>query len=156
MLLGAAETGGAGVADAGRRAVLVDGIDPRERAAAVGHDGEAAAAQGRPGKPPPATRGQRCYSPSATAAGRAFFRGLDIRTMPPLLGYNKTRRRPGGQVLLEVAETGDPLLAARRLGKGRVLAYTSDPAPHAGLNFVYWEGYGAFWRRCLDWVLGLS
>jgi uncharacterized membrane protein len=93
------------------------------------------------------------FSPRATAAGRAFFRGLDVGTMPPLLGYNKTRRRPGGQVLLEVAETGDPLLAVGSLGKGRVHAYTTDPAPHWGCNFVYWDGYGAFWRRCLEAVL---
>jgi uncharacterized membrane protein len=93
------------------------------------------------------------FSPRATPAGRSFFRGLDLRTMPPLLGYNRTRRRAGGRVLLEVAETGDPLLAVRPFGKGRVLAFTSDPAPHWGCNFVHWEGYGAFWRRCLDEVL---
>jgi uncharacterized membrane protein len=92
------------------------------------------------------------FSPVVTPRGRAFFRGLDVRTMPPLLGYNRTRRRREGDVLLEVAETGDPLLAVRSFGKGRVLAYTSDPAPHWGLNFVYWEGYGEFWRRCLDYA----
>jgi uncharacterized membrane protein len=94
------------------------------------------------------------FSPEATAAGRRFFRGLDLVSMPPLLGYNKTRRRAGSSVLLEVAETGDPLLAVRPYGKGRVLAYTSDPAPHWGLNFVYWDGYGEFWRRCLAEVAG--
>lgn len=94
------------------------------------------------------------FSPRATAAGRAFLRGLDVTTMPPLLGYNKTRRRTGGQVLLEVAETGDPLLAVRAFGKGRVLAYTSDPAPHWGCNLVYWDGYGEFWRRCLEYAAG--
>jgi len=96
------------------------------------------------------------FSPVVTPRGRAFFRGLDVRTMPPLLGYNKTRRRREGEVLLEVAETGDPLLAVRSFGKGRVLAYTSDPAPHWGLNFVYWEGYGEFWKRCLDYARGGS
>ncbi|HSD27924.1 MAG TPA: glutamine amidotransferase [Vicinamibacteria bacterium] len=94
------------------------------------------------------------FSPAATREGRAFFGDLDVRTMPPLLGYNKTRRRPRATVLLEVAETGDPLLAVRAFGKGRVLAYTSDPAPHWGLNFVYWDGYAAFWRRCLDYARG--
>ena len=94
------------------------------------------------------------FSPRATAAGRAFLRGLDVGTMPPLLGYNKTRRRAGGQVLLEVAQTGDPLLAVRAFGRGRVLAFTSDPAPHWGCNFVYWDGYGEFWRRCLEYAAG--
>jgi uncharacterized membrane protein len=94
------------------------------------------------------------FSPAATRAGRAFLGDLDVRTMPPLLGYNKTRRRAGATVLLEVAETGDPLLAVRSFGEGRVLAFTSDPAPHWGLNFVYWDGYAAFWRRCLDYARG--
>jgi uncharacterized membrane protein len=94
------------------------------------------------------------FAPAATREGRAFFGDLDVRTMPPLLGYNRTRRRPGGTVLLEVAGTGDPLLAVRAFGRGRVLAYTSDPAPHWGLNFVHWEGYGAFWRRCLEYASG--
>jgi len=94
------------------------------------------------------------FSPATTREGRAFFADLDVRTMPPLLGYNRTRRRPGATVLLEVAETGDPLLAVRAYGRGRVLAYTSDPAPHWGLNFVCWDGYAAFWRRCLDYAAG--
>jgi uncharacterized membrane protein len=96
------------------------------------------------------------FSPAATPAGRAFFGSLDVKTMPPLLGYNKTRRRRDARVLLEVAETGDPLLAVRAFGRGRVLAYTSDPAPHWGLNLVYWDGYGEFWRRCLDYARGGS
>ena len=93
------------------------------------------------------------YSPAPTAAGRRFFKGLALDTMPPLLGYNKTRPIKDGTVLLNVRETGDPLLALRSIGKGRVLAYTSDPAPHWGLNFVYWDGYPEFWLRCLAAVL---
>jgi uncharacterized membrane protein len=93
------------------------------------------------------------FSPAPTRAGRAFFEGLDVTAMPPLLGYNKTRPRRDGTVLLEVAQMGDPLLAVRAFGKGCVLAFASDPAPHWGCNFVYWDGYGEFWRRCLDAVL---
>ncbi len=76
------------------------------------------------------------FSPLATPAGRAFFRGIDLASMPPLLGYNKTRPIKEGRVLLKVKETGDPLVAVREFGKGRVLAYTSDPAPHWGCNFI--------------------
>jgi len=96
------------------------------------------------------------YSPRLTAAGRAFFKGLDLSTMPPLLGYNKTRPVEDGRILLTVKETGDPLLAVRDFGKGRVLAYMSDPAPHWGCNFVYWNGYNGFWMRCLKAVLPAS
>ena len=41
----------------------------------------------------------------------------------------------------------------RRLGRGRVLAFMSDPAPHWGLNFVQWDGYADFWLRCVDAVV---
>lgn len=93
------------------------------------------------------------FSPLATPDGRKLFRGIDLGSMPPLLGYNKTRPIKDGRVLLKIKETGDPLLAVRDFGKGRVLAYMSDPAPHWGCNFVYWDGYPAFWLACLDHVL---
>jgi uncharacterized membrane protein len=85
--------------------------------------------------------------------GKKFFRGIDLGSMPPLLGYNKTRPIKDGRILLKVKETGDPLVAVREFGRGRVLAYTSDPAPHWGCNFVYWDGYPAFWLTCLDYVI---
>lgn len=94
------------------------------------------------------------YGPSLTESGKRFFKGLRVATMPPLLGYNKTLPRRDATMLLTVKETGDPLLAGREVGKGRVLAYMSDPAPHWGCNFVYWEHYNAFWLRCLEYVLG--
>ena len=53
----------------------------------------------------------------------------------------------------EVARDRRPAARVRAFGKGRVLAYTSDPAPHWGCNFVYADQYNAFWRRCLGDVL---
>jgi uncharacterized membrane protein len=53
-------------------------------------------------------------------------------------------------VLLELAQTGDPLLVTGRVGAGRVVCYTSDPAPHWGCNMVFWSAYAAFWLRCLE------
>jgi uncharacterized membrane protein len=94
------------------------------------------------------------FSAEATDPGKKFFGKIHFRTMPPILGYNKTLPKKEGRILLKVKETGDPLLAVRGYGKGRVLAYMSDPAPHWGCNFVYWEGYNRFWLRCLDHVLG--
>jgi len=93
------------------------------------------------------------FTARTTAAGKSFAGGLKLETMPPLLGYNKTKARKEGAVLLKVEETGDPLLAVRDFGKGRVLAFMSDPAPHWGCNFVYWAGYKSFWLRSLDLVL---
>ncbi|MEW5902579.1 MAG: glutamine amidotransferase, partial [Acidobacteriota bacterium] len=78
------------------------------------------------------------FGAAATAAGKKLFRGIDFASMPPILGYNKTLPKEEGEILLRVKKTGDPLAAARPLGKGRVFAYTSDPAPHWGCNFVFW------------------
>lgn len=94
------------------------------------------------------------FSVEVTEAGKKIFKKFPFRSMPPLLGYNKTIPKKEGRILLKVKETGDPLLAVRDFGRGRVLAYTSDPAPHWGCNFVYWEEYNHFWLQCLDYVLG--
>lgn len=92
------------------------------------------------------------FTVAVTDAGAKIFRDIDFETMPPILGYNKTLPSDEGEILLHVKETGDPLLAVRDCGKGRTLAYTSDPAPHWGCNFVFWERYNDFWIRCLDYL----
>ena len=89
-----------------------------------------------------------------TEAGRKIFEGIDFESMPPILGYNKTLAVDEGRILLKVKETGDPLLAVRERGRGRTLAYTSDPAPHWGCNFVFWDRYNDFWLRCISFLLG--
>jgi len=94
------------------------------------------------------------FAAFATEAGSKFFKKIDFKTMPPFLGYNKTLPLDGSEILLGVKETGDPLLATRHCGKGRVLAYTSDPAPHWGCNFIFWNQYNDFWLECLAWVSG--
>jgi uncharacterized membrane protein len=93
------------------------------------------------------------FSIRASASGNALFAGLDLATMPPLLGYNRVLRIDGGDVLADVRETGDPILAVRQFGAGRALAFMSDPAPHWACNFVFWDRYAEFWLRCLGEVL---
>ncbi|MDD4107463.1 MAG: glutamine amidotransferase [Prolixibacteraceae bacterium] len=92
------------------------------------------------------------FYPEVTEEGRSHFEGR-LEDIPPILGYNQTLPIPEGKVLMSIKDTGDPLVALRKLGKGKVLAYTSDPAPHWGLNFVYWKHYNDFWLKCLDLVL---
>jgi len=93
------------------------------------------------------------YFPVVTEAGKATFgEGEGFKDIPPILGYNQTLEIPEGKVLIRVKGTGDPLVATRQIGKGTVLAYTSDPAPHWGLNFVYWKHYNDFWLKCLSLV----
>jgi len=82
--------------------------------------------------------------------------GVDLASMPPLLGYNQTIRRDGATVHATVGETADPLLATVSYGAGATLAFMSDPAPHWGCNLVQWDQYQTFWVSALDYLLGLS
>lgn len=79
---------------------------------------------------------------------------IALSQMPPILGYNIVRPRDGCDVVAVWQETDDPMLATGQFDNGRVLAYTSDPAPHWGCNFVYWDQYNRFWIQALDWLLG--
>jgi uncharacterized membrane protein len=82
-----------------------------------------------------------------------FDPSIDVAACPPILGYNKTIAKPEAEVLLTFEETGDPALALIQQGRGRCLSYMSDPAPHWGLNFVYWSDYQLFWLTCVDLLL---
>ncbi|MCD6332726.1 MAG: hypothetical protein J7L89_05590 [Bacteroidales bacterium] len=93
------------------------------------------------------------FFPELTESGLLRYRDLSLENFPPVLGYNETNPIPEGEVLCRIKETGDPLVAIREVGKGKVLAYTSDPAPHWGLNFVYWDHYNDFWLKSLELVL---
>lgn len=88
----------------------------------------------------------------AVAAGHPIVTGTDLATAPPVLGYNRTRPRPEATVLATWKGTPDPALTAAEFGRGRVVAYTSDPAPHWGCNFVFWEGYRRLWPQVCDWL----
>jgi uncharacterized membrane protein len=79
-------------------------------------------------------------------------RNFDFGSLPPILGYNQVRPRPEGHVIAQWQGTTDPLLAVAEIGLGRTVAYTSDPAPHWGCNFVFWDHYNRFWLNILDWL----
>ncbi|MCP5100573.1 MAG: hypothetical protein GY943_33915 [Chloroflexi bacterium] len=86
--------------------------------------------------------------------GHNHFQTIDFDTFHPILGYNEVKPREGCDVLLAVKETGDPLVSVGQFGQGKVLAYMSDPAPHWGCNFIYWDQYPQFWLDCLNAILG--
>ena len=89
------------------------------------------------------------FTPKVGAKSKKRLEGIKLDTFPPILGYNKTIARRESDVLLTVKQTGDPLLVHGKFGKGKVLAYMSDPAPHWGCNFVFWKQYKDFWLECL-------
>ncbi len=93
------------------------------------------------------------FTAEAAADKHAIFDGLNLSTLPPILGYNIVRQRSDCAVLAHWKQTNDPMLAIGNFGSGKTLAYTSDPAPHWGCNFVYWDHYAAFWLNACKWLL---
>ncbi len=85
-----------------------------------------------------------------------FLPEIDFASAHPILGYNRTSPRDDAVVHVEVAGTGDPLVASRTQGSGATLAYMSDPAPHWGVNFVQWDQYQEFWVGSLEHLLALQ
>ncbi|BDS06550.1 hypothetical protein NT6N_15900 [Oceaniferula spumae] len=77
---------------------------------------------------------------------------IDLSTMPPILGFNRVKPREGCPVLARWVNEGDPAITVGQFGKGRVLAYTSDPAPHWGCNFVFWKQYQRLWVNAAKWL----
>ena len=77
-----------------------------------------------------------------------------IRFGPELLfsGYNKVKAKSNARVLAVIRETGDPLIAVGRYGKGRTMVFTSDIAPHWGAGFQTWEFGGQFLDQTLEWL----
>lgn len=82
-----------------------------------------------------------------------ILKGITLDGMPPILGFNRVRPRAGCPVLARWKDEGDPALAVGQFGKGRVLAYTSDPAPHWGCNFVFWRQYARLWSNAARWLV---
>lgn len=70
---------------------------------------------------------------------------------PVLLGYNRTIAKPGATVVATVG--ADPLVVVDKVGKGRVLAFTSDVAPHwAPPEFMRWAHYAELWTSMVGWA----
>lgn len=77
--------------------------------------------------------------------------GIDSTEFPKVYGYNKTGDVKEGAELLATVD-GNNLLAAGEYGDGRVLTYTSDPAPKWGLDLLEWNGYERFWLQGVRWI----
>lgn len=90
----------------------------------------------------------------ALQTNHAVLAGVGLDRMPPILGYNIVQPREDCEVLAVWEPTADPMVAVGQFDRGRVLAYTSDPAPHWGCNFVFWDQYALFWTNALGWLLG--
>lgn len=87
-------------------------------------------------------------------ADHPIMAGLKWEPSPMLFGYNKVsyEQKPNNKLLATIGEDSDPFIVAGTYGKGRVVAYTSDPGPEWGNGFNKWEGVTEFWPRVVKWV----
>ncbi len=75
-----------------------------------------------------------------------ILEGIDWKQSPLLLGYNATKPKPTGEVLL-ATERGEPLLATWRYGLGQAAAFTSDAKSRWASEWLAWPGFGKFWAQ---------
>lgn len=92
------------------------------------------------------------YALRSADDGHPAMRGIDLATVPPLLGFNETRVRAGARAVIEIENQGDwhPLLAEHEVGKGRVSCWMTGASPHWGINFMKWTQYEQFWGNLFD------
>lgn len=82
--------------------------------------------------------------------GENFWAGMPS-DWPILLGYNRLRAKENARVLLQTDV--DSIIVAGEYGKGRVIAFATDCAPHwAPPAFCDWEYYPAMWEKMLSWL----
>jgi Ca-activated chloride channel family protein len=76
---------------------------------------------------------------------------LDVSSAPALLGFAPTSPHAGAQLLLR-SEGGDPLLAWRRHGLGKVVAFPADVKDRWAARWLRWPGFAAFWSRLVTFA----
>jgi uncharacterized membrane protein len=85
----------------------------------------------------------------------AITAGFDWAQAPLLLGYNATKPKPTGEILL-ATERGEPLLATWRYGLGQSAAFTSDAKARWAAEWLQWPGYGKFWTQLVRGLMRKS
>ncbi|OJY77651.1 MULTISPECIES: glutamine amidotransferase [unclassified Rhizobium] len=94
--------------------------------------------------------------PTIVDAEHPVLRGVASR-MPYILGMNRVVARPDTmtQTLVECTTRGIsmPLLAARKYGAGRTLAWMTDIGPHwLSADFMAWQGYDLLMANMIRWL----
>jgi uncharacterized membrane protein len=93
------------------------------------------------------------FRPMPANLDHPIVKDMDFSQAPPILGYNIVKPREGCEVVMTWEGSDHPAVACGQFGQGRVVTYTSDPAPHWGCNFIYWDQYRQFWINSINWLL---
>lgn len=78
------------------------------------------------------------------------FLNFNFTRVPPLLGYVQTLAKPESRVIF-ASESDDPILAWRKVGRGKVVAFTSDMESPQWLQTWRggWNDFDRFWGRLI-------
>jgi len=90
--------------------------------------------------------------PEVTDPEHPIMAGLPWYEPFLFLGYNKLKLKQGARLLAKVGD--DPFIAVLEYGKGRTLAFASDPEPHWAGSFKDWPHYSKFWIQAVKWLAG--
>lgn len=93
------------------------------------------------------------FFPVVTSTAQAV---RDIASSPAILGYVATTPKPTAEVQLQIGQMSDPLLAAWRVGLGKVTAWTSDGGDRWAAQWAGWDGFSDFWSTLVRDTFPLS
>lgn len=88
--------------------------------------------------------------PEVSLPGHPILEGIEGE-WPRVLGYNRLIPKEDAEVVARL--DGDPMIVAGSYGKGRVVAYATDCAPHwSPVAFCEWPGYQRLWANIVKWL----
>ncbi|MBA3533510.1 MAG: VWA domain-containing protein, partial [Ardenticatenales bacterium] len=91
------------------------------------------------------------FVPTLMNTSSTILTGLPLdQPIPPLLGYNGTTLK-GDATQIMMTPQQDPLLATRRYGLGRTVAWTSDLSGRWAEEWLEWEGFADFASQMVAW-----
>lgn len=93
------------------------------------------------------------FYPTLMNPNAAILTGLPLNEgTPALIGYNGTTLKPDANEVFRTSQ-GDPLLATRRYGVGRTVAWTSDLSNRWAREWVGWGNFREFATQLVAWSL---
>jgi Ca-activated chloride channel family protein len=93
------------------------------------------------------------FYPTLMNPNAAILTGLPLSEgTPALIGYNGTTLKPDANEVFRTSQ-GDPLLATRRYGVGRTVAWTSDLSNRWAQEWVGWGNFREFATQLVAWSL---
>lgn len=82
--------------------------------------------------------------------GQGWWGQVNRNDIPNLNGYVETLPRPEAEVLLEVKNSGHPVISSWRYGLGRVTAVMTEPVGPGTQSWQQWQNYGQMLARVMS------